>query len=138
MNQLHRYIKMFTTAKIEEREKQIRHMTSNRYSDSPLLLEKWIEIQKRNPVSWEFFVRQLMAASVFKYDVDRPFSGPTLLITSKQDRLVSYRCTLKLKSFFPNGNLAIHPSAGHDLPLDEPEWLQETLFEFFQKTELGS
>ncbi len=51
---------------------------------------------------------------------------PILVIGSKGDRMVSPSCIEKLHKHF-GGDLIWHPTSGHGLPLDEPEWLSETV-----------
>ena len=47
---------------------------------------------------------------------------PVLVVASQADRLVDYRCGLKLARAWSTDYLQ-HKSAGHDLPLDDPTWL---------------
>ena len=43
-------------------------------------------------------------------------------LLERLDRLVSPRCSQRLAAAW-KVPLALHPSAGHDLPLDDPDWL---------------
>lgn len=54
-----------------------------------------------------------------------------LLIASEQDRLVNVACSKTLASRWQIP-LSLHPDAGHDLPLDDPDWLYEQIHHFYQ------
>jgi hypothetical protein len=43
---------------------------------------------------------------------------------------VDYRCSLKLAQTW-GGDYRQHETAGHDLPLDEPEWLAQVIKQWF-------
>jgi pimeloyl-ACP methyl ester carboxylesterase len=66
-------------------------------------------------------LRQLAAAAFFSPPPGPP-SVPTLLLASAWDRLVSPICSqqLAVRWSLP---IRLHPNAGHDLPLDDPDWV---------------
>jgi hypothetical protein len=45
------------------------------------------------------------------------------VLASRADRLVDGSCSRALAYRVPGARLAEHDSAGHDLPLDDPEWV---------------
>ena len=47
-----------------------------------------------------------------------------LLLASQNDHLVNSRCSLAIADAW-HCALALHPDAGHDLPLDAPQWVIE-------------
>jgi predicted alpha/beta hydrolase family esterase len=47
---------------------------------------------------------------------------PILVLTSVQDELVDTRCSERLAAAW-HCDIARHPSAGHDLPLDDAAWV---------------
>lgn len=47
---------------------------------------------------------------------------PALVLTSRGDRLVSWRCSAAIAARL-GLEMRTHDSAGHDLPLDAPEWV---------------
>src|SRR5690554_4657129 len=65
-------------------------------------------------------MRQLTAASTFK-PTSPPPAMPTLILTSLADRLVDWRCSQALAQHW-QCPLVCHENAGHDLPLDDPDW----------------
>ncbi|MGR9114534.1 MAG: alpha/beta fold hydrolase [Gammaproteobacteria bacterium] len=107
-----------------KREQIILSLTSNRHGDDIHLLKLWQEWQRQHPVTRQNVLRQLLAASTYK--IMRKPEPPTLLIGSRSDRLVDYRCGKALAAAWHTAYLE-HPSAGHDLPLDEPQWLADQI-----------
>jgi len=104
-------------------EKIILQITSNRSVNSHKYLEHFSDFSKNHPVSKSNFLRQLLLASNIHISAAQV---PLTVISSKNDRLVNPNCSHVIASLF-SGKEFIHPTAGHDLPLDEPKWLSETL-----------
>jgi pimeloyl-ACP methyl ester carboxylesterase len=113
-----------------QREADILHLTSNSHQYDKKLLESWQQWQQQNPVSPISARNQLLAAMRFSV-VDKP-QQPLLVVTSRADRLVDYRCSQKFAQSW-NADYVEHESAGHDLPLDEPEWLVEVIRKWIGK-----
>lgn len=93
----------------------------NRKSSLPLLVEQ----TSRSPFQGQNFFRQLYAAARADFP-DRPKTEITLL-ASEMDRLVSPECTKKIGQLW-NISPSIHPTAGHDLPIDDPKWVLDHIF----------
>lgn len=89
------------------------------------LVEQWLGYQQECPVSRRNALRQLWAAARFRAPAQRP-DLPLLLIASAGDALVDHRCTLGLAQAWQTPVL-LHPSAGHDLPLDDGAWLAQQI-----------
>ena len=100
-------------------EQTILDMTSNQ--QHPHLLSDWVQWRRESPVSASNALRQLWAASRYRGPLHQP-SVPTLLLGSEQDRLVSVACSKAISSAW-GAELRLHPSAGHDLPLDDGAWV---------------
>jgi hypothetical protein len=64
---------------------------------------------------------QLWAAARYRAPRARPLER-LLLLASVGDGLVDTRCSLKLASIW-DATIAVHPAAGHDLPLDDEAWV---------------
>ncbi|MBS0588216.1 MAG: alpha/beta hydrolase [Proteobacteria bacterium] len=114
-----------------KREADILRLTSNRHQHDKKLLESWQQWQRQNPVMPARARNQFFAAMKFSVTV-KP-QQPLLVVTSQADRLVDYRCSRKLAQTW-NADYVEHGSAGHDLPLDEPEWLVQTIRQWFDTT----
>jgi len=117
------FLKLFLTKDIAKREKQIIQLVSNASHRHDEVHRRWIEIQRTAPVSRKSFINQLTAALTFTPNIDKP--KPKLhLLAGEHDRLCSVDCSKKLHEIW-GGEIAIHPNAGHDLPIDAPDWFVE-------------
>ena len=114
-----------------KKEADILALTSNQHSYDSQLLEFWRQWQQQCPVSSTSARNQFCAAAKF-YVTTKPQQS-ILIITSKADRLVDYHCSLKLRQKWQT-DYAQHDSAGHDLPLDEPEWLANAICQWATTT----
>lgn len=111
-----------------EREADILCLASNRHSQDSKLLESWRQWQRQSPVSPASARNQFLAA--VKFSITTKPQQPLLVVTSRADRLVDYRCSHKLAQIW-NADYVEHESAGHDLPLDESEWLVQVIRNWF-------
>lgn len=110
---------------MERQESLILRLTSRHGVDhpDPGLLARWIAFQREFPVSRANALRQLWAAARYRAPAGRP-AMPVLVLASAGDRLVEHRCSLRLAAAW-NSASAIHPDAGHDLPLDAGPWVAQ-------------
>ncbi len=104
-----------------ERERLILQLTAAKQTPAPAFIEHRVAIQQRHPVRLSNVFRQLWAAARYHPPRQQP-SLPLLLINSLGDRMVSPACTLAIARHW-NIEPTTHPSAGHDLPLDDPDWV---------------
>ena len=109
-----------TDADIEQR---IWAMTSNHADRTHGVVPAWAALRQECPVSAGNAVRQLVAAARFRAARSAP-RVPILLLSSVQDRLVDARCSRAIAQAWRCAH-AQHPSAGHDLPLDAPQWVAD-------------
>lgn len=107
-----------------EREKLILSMTCNHSGSIERNLSLFAEFSIAHPIKKSNFLRQLILARRIRINQLPPI--PFRVICSDHDRLVSSKCS-KIIAEKLNGKLLIHPSAGHDLPLDEANWLADIL-----------
>ena len=115
--------------KPQQQEKMILTLTSNHHDKDTELLQSWCEWRRQYPVSMKSAYNQLLASATFK-SPKKP-EQPVLIIASKADRLVDYRCSAALHHAWKTAYQE-HPTAGHDLSLDDPDWLAEKLFNWFE------
>lgn len=113
-------------------ERQILAISTAKYQQDEALLDTWLSYRKSHPPSRLAAIKQILAAARYQAPPQKPIER-VLLIASRKDRIASYRCTEKLAEFWGLTPL-INASAGHDLPLDEPEWLVEHLVSWYRKT----
>lgn len=103
------------------RERTVLALTS-RLADTPAAtLARWVSLQRAQPVSNLNLLRQLLAAARYRA-APQPPAVPMLLLSGAADALVDPRCSLALARRW-HVPLATHPRAGHDLPLDDGEWV---------------
>lgn len=114
---------LLSAADAQAWEHAIWRMTS-RLSD-PGVTNDWVRLRQSHPVTPINVLRQLWAASRFTAP-SRPPETPTLLLASTHDSLVSVQCSRSIARHW-HWPLAEHPSAGHDLPLDDGPWVLEQL-----------
>jgi pimeloyl-ACP methyl ester carboxylesterase len=120
-------LKLMLKGGVENQERLILRLTS-REGDSEQrdgLLKRWIEYQREYPVTRANALRQLWSAARFRAPAVRP-TAPLLVLSSGGDQLVDPRCSANLANAWQAAH-AIHPSAGHDLPLDAGEWVAQTV-----------
>lgn len=102
-------------------EQTILRLTSQHHASSGALLAQWEQWHRARPVSRTNALRQLIAAARYHAPRQAP-RVPLLLLNGGGDQLVSPACSKALAAAW-NCPLVQHPSAGHDLPLDDPAWV---------------
>jgi pimeloyl-ACP methyl ester carboxylesterase len=106
----------------EARERAILRLTSTRAAELGAVLPDWTAWARECPVSRRNALRQLLAAARFSAPEAPPI--PLLLLAGSGDRLVDPRCSRGLARAW-GARFAAHPTAGHDLPLDDGDWVAE-------------
>ncbi|WP_367848055.1 alpha/beta fold hydrolase [Rhodoferax sp. WC2427] len=109
---------VLTGASPEDWERGILRITSNGGHDA--VLPQWQALRAQHPVTRTNALRQLLAAA--RYRAPAALATPTLLLASAQDQLVSVACSRALARQW-QCRLQVHPTAGHDLPLDDGDWV---------------
>lgn len=113
-------IRLLARRELFDREAGILALTSSR----PVATEtakRWYSIQRQRPVSRMNAIRQLTAAARFRPHRKRPLPD-ALVLASQGDRIVDWRCSQAVAEQW-QWALRVHPDAGHDLPLDDPQWV---------------
>ena len=91
-------------------------------------LNLWDEIQKERPVSLSNALRQLFAAATY-IPGDFVPSIPVQLLAGVLDRMVNVNCSRGIASKW-EVPLSEHPTAGHDLTVDDSSWVSSKIKEF--------
>jgi len=107
-------------------EALILRLTSLRYAagNAPLLAD-WLRFQQQYPVSQRNALRQLLSAARYRAPTSRP-AMPVLIMAGAQDTLVDHRCSQQLARAW-QADCLIHREAGHDLPLDQGDWVAQSV-----------
>jgi pimeloyl-ACP methyl ester carboxylesterase len=92
---------------------------------SPATVSSWVALRLRQPVLPGNALRQLVAAARFQAR-QQPPDSPILLLGSRLDRLVSVQCSEAISLRWAVA-LLVHPSAGHDLTLDDGDWVSSAV-----------
>jgi pimeloyl-ACP methyl ester carboxylesterase len=128
---LKHFYKILTTSEIKKREKEVIAMVSNKPQHWEKTAEEWVEIANLRPISPANFLRQLLAASYYRLPRNKP-TVPLIVFNSQDDHMVDPKCSRalakhwKLPIFFNKG-------AGHELALDDPDWVLQRLAENITK-----
>lgn len=106
---------------IEKRERIILSISANTPKAIEDNIQNWITIQQTSPISNSNALKQIGAAFLFKAK-DEKLKFPVLVIASKNDRLVSVNCSVKIakKYDYP---IIFHETAGHGIDMDDPDWV---------------
>ena len=102
-------------------ESSILDLTSRHAVNADETLQDWIAYRQQYPVSAHNAWRQLLAAARYRAPLAKP-DVPILILASRNDALVDPSCSRQLAINWPSG-FAEHPTAGHDLPLDDGPWV---------------
>lgn len=108
-----------------EAESLILATTRNLCADPEAVLADWLAIRRSAPPSRADSLRQLAAALRYRAPDEAP-RVPTLVLASARDALVDPRCSRTLARRWSTAYRE-HPSAGHELPLDDGDWVAEQI-----------
>lgn len=104
-----------------KREQTVLRLTSRKARSSADVLDQWLRFAREYPVSRANALRQLIAAARYRAPLTKP-PVPLLFLTSAADALVDTSCSRQLAARWDCA-IVEHPSAGHDLPLDDGPWV---------------
>ncbi len=114
-------------SKGKRRENGMFNTTCKNEQNRERLVNEWIKIDEESPVTVINIIRQLIAATLF-YTKSFKKLHPTLVLGAPNDQLVNNKCSKAIATFL-DAPYKEHPTAGHDVFNDEPEWVaKEVLF----------
>lgn len=119
---------------VEKRERAILKWTSNQSNIEPFVAP-WADEARAHPLSFKNALAQLIGAARYKSPKQCPIES-TFIYGAVQDRLVSHKCSLAIANAWQTP-LVVHPTAGHDLPLDEPNWLIDMMLSHVATTQIN-
>lgn len=114
----------------QDRESTIMALTSHQADYPEEVLKNWVAYRREYPVSSRNALRQLVAAARFRAPHTRP-AAPLLILASEHDALVDHSCSHQLARHWTTA-FAEHPTAGHDLPLDDGLWIARQVGRWLQ------
>jgi pimeloyl-ACP methyl ester carboxylesterase len=121
-------VRLMATADPTTREAGVLALTTRARASEGDLVARFAHVQRLRPVSRENALRQLVAATRYRVGFV-PAGVRSLVLCSQLDRLVDPRCSRRLARRL-DAEVAEHPHAGHDLPLDDPEWCLDQIEAF--------
>ncbi len=122
---------IISTRDIKSREEKVLKLTTSQFEIKESSLKRRVDAYQSHPATKMNFVRQLIAASRFRTDFKKR-TPPILLLNSLGDRLVDSDCSAELHSKW-QWELKTHPTANHDLPLEDPQWVISQIGEWISK-----
>ncbi|KQQ47516.1 hydrolase [Duganella sp. Leaf126] len=131
-------VRMLLDGGVAAQERLILRLTS-RHGDNAErdgLLRRWLAYQQQFPVSRANALRQLLAAARYRAPATRP-ALPLLVLSSSGDQLVDPDCSRQLAAAWRTEH-RIHPNAGHDLPLDDGDWVAQRVAAWVGSADLAA
>jgi pimeloyl-ACP methyl ester carboxylesterase len=110
------------------RERHVYAFTSARPDREAEVLATWTELARTRPLRRATAARHLLAAGRFRLTAPEEMrdavdgSCPVLVLVGQRDGMVAPACSLALAERL-GAPVRVHATAGHDLPLDDPEWV---------------
>lgn len=113
-------------------EETILRLTSRLIESPADILTDWISYRREYPVTSRNAIRQVLAAARYRAPPVKP-AIPMLVLVSNGDALVDDRCSKRLAHEW-KADIVEHPTAGHDIPLDDGVWVARQVREWLSST----
>lgn len=127
---LPRFLLAASQPQVERREAKILDIVSQRKNHHQETLKDWIKLAYDRPISVDTTLRQIIAAAQYSPDHLAPIC-PVLILSAMGDQLVHPNCSQKIAETYHLPH-QVHPWAGHDLTLDDPDWVAHQIIEWLQ------
>ena len=112
------------------KESLVCHLISNLRANDEGVIAAYEKIAIESPIPSSIAASQLTAAARFK--APSSINTSMLVLSADNDRLCPPEFSDLIATKYGAEHLT-HPTAGHDLPLDDPSWVIEQVFQFAQK-----
>ena len=112
---------------LQHKEYELLKMVSNLKAKDAVTLQNMVDLGAHAKITNENIARQVVAAA--RFTSPKALTIPTLYLASIKDRMVDVRCSKAIAEKY-GAQIKFHPSAGHDLTLDDPDWAVEQIVEF--------
>lgn len=107
-----------------QRERRLLRLITNHRGEDEALAAAFGEVARESPVPFSVIRAQLVAAMRFR--TPETVRTPLEFFVSARDRFVDPSCSYKLAERY-RSPVRVHPTAGHELPLDDPDWVIDQL-----------
>jgi len=121
---LRRFITCPMQKEMRQREAIVLGLCSNKHAHDNDVIDHWTQVSTKWPISLRVIYRQL----IWSVQASLPQSRKedVLLLASKYDKICHVNCTKKMGQMLEQP-VYINKSAGHDLCLDDPQWVLEKM-----------
>ncbi|MFZ6748732.1 alpha/beta fold hydrolase [Undibacterium sp. Ren11W] len=121
---------------LAQREALILRLTSQQSGTTraAAILEQWLSYAKLCTITRSNILRQLYAAIRYRAAPVAP-AVPLLLLGGQHDQLVNVQCSITLAQRWLCP-LKLHPSASHDIPLDDAAWVIQQIRMWLNQVEV--
>ena len=120
---LPRLLVAMATSNAVIRERKVLALTSNKDAhENEAVAEELAAAYRQRPMARQAVFNQLRAAA--RFELPQKLSVPLLVLSSRRDRLVNPCCSVRLAHHF-GAQHKVHPRAGHDLVVDDCDWVCE-------------
>ncbi len=113
-------LRTITQRSVTARERIMMPLVVNDAAKLQKTMNEWVRLAGLRPLPSRSFFAQLFAAASWR--APATCSTPLLVLCSAGDRLVAPSCSHRLAKHY-NCPLEEHPTAGHDITTDAPEWV---------------
>ncbi len=96
------------------------------------------EILSGARVGDEAFLEKIQQHYGYSFDVDslsRPFSGPVVILTGRQDHVVGYRDAWRILENYPRGTFAVLDRAGHNVHIEQSRIFDALIGEWLDRVQ---
>lgn len=100
-------------------EEVVVNRITNQIEDKKKLIAEWAKLADETPLNLKNVGAQIAAASI--YNAPKNLFANMCFMASANDRLVDVSCSQKLSERY-SAPLFVHPTAGHEVCLDDPLW----------------
>lgn len=107
-----------------QRERRLLRLITNHRGEDEALALAFGEVARLSPVPFSVVRAQLTAAMRFR--APDQVRTPLEFFVSAKDRFVDPSCSYRMAEQL-RSPVRVHPTAGHELPLDDPDWVVEQL-----------
>jgi pimeloyl-ACP methyl ester carboxylesterase len=109
------------------REREVLRATTRIFEGHDALAVQWAAYHRDQPITRRNVLLQLAAAARFRSPPS--VHVPLLVLAAAYDPLARAACGRRIADKY-HSRFELHPTAGHDLPLDDPGWVTERVAAF--------
>ena len=125
-----KFLQITRTNSIRRRESLVLDMVSNLRNKNKEQIKEWTKVSEGADFNFINLTSQLLAGAICK--PPQKIDIPLLLLASQKDNMVSVDCSSNIAKSF-GCPISYHPEAGHDIVVDDKDWVLDKLNSFKDK-----